>query len=125
DARFAALQANGVVVFACTGDDGFMSSARYPAASPYVTAVGGTSISSVAGAVAVSAESAWQYSGGGPAPTEVMPAWQSAVLSSIAISSNGGVRAVPDVAAVADPQHSAFAVYREQQWVMSGGTSAA
>ena len=125
DARFAALQANGVAVFACTGDDGFMNAARYPAASPYVTAVGGTTVSSVAGAGDVNAESAWQYSGGGPVPTELMPAWQSAVLSSIAISSNGGVRAVPDVAAVADPQHSAFAVYREQQWVMSGGTSAA
>ena len=125
DARFAALQANGVVVFACTGDDGYMSAARYPAASPYVTAVGGTRINTVVDVVDVNGESAWQYSGGGPSPTELMPAWQSAVLSSIAISANGGVRAVPDVAAVADPQHSAFAVYREQQWVMSGGTSAA
>ena len=125
DARFAALQANGIAVFASTGDDGFSSTASYPAASPYVTAVGGTTITAVAGAAGGNTESAWPYSGGGPNPNEVMPGWQSAVLGSIAIAANGGVRTVPDVAALADFQHSAFAVYREQQWVMSGGTSAA
>ncbi|MCK9688297.1 S53 family peptidase [Scleromatobacter humisilvae] len=125
DARFAALQANGIAVFASTGDDGFSNAARYPAASPYVTAVGGTTITAVAGAAGVGNESAWQYSGGGPNPSELMPGWQSAAIGSIAIAANGNVRTVPDVAAVADFQHSAFATYREQQWVMAGGTSAA
>jgi subtilase family serine protease len=121
DASYAAYQSNGIVLLACTGDDGYAGAVRYPAASPYVTAVGGTSI----GAVAGQSESAWRYSGGGPNPYSLMPGWQSAVLSMTAFNANGGLRATPDVAAVADFQHSAFAIYREQQWVMAGGTSAA
>ena len=125
DASFAAMQANGIVLFGSTGDDGYSGTARYPAASPYVTAVGGTTINAVAGAAGGHDESAWRYSGGGPNPYSVMPGWQSAVLGTIAVNANGGLRTIPDVAAVADFQHSAFAVYREQQWVMAGGTSAA
>ena len=121
DASYAAYQSNGIVLLACTGDDGYAGAVRYPAASPYVTAVGGTSI----GAVTGQNESAWRYSGGGPNPYSVMPGWQSTVLSMTAFNANGGLRATPDVAAVADFQHSAFAIYREQQWVMAGGTSAA
>ena len=121
DASYAAYQSNGIVLLACTGDDGYAGAVRYPAASPYVTAVGGTSI----GAVTGQNESAWRYSGGGPNPYSGMPGWQSTVLSMTAFNANGGLRATPDVAAVADFQHSAFAIYREQQWVMAGGTSAA
>ena len=121
DASYAAYQSNGIVLLACTGDDGYAGAARYPAASPYVTAVGGTSI----GAAAGQGESAWRYSGGGPNAYSVMPGWQSTALSTTAFNANGGLRATPDVAAVADFQHSAFAIYREQQWVMAGGTSAA
>ena len=125
DAMYAAYQSNGIVLLACTGDDGYAGAVRYPAASPYVTAVGGTSISAVAGAGGAQNESAWRYSGGGPNPYSVMPGWQLAALSTTAVNANGGLRATPDVAAVADFQHSAFAIYREQQWVMAGGTSAA
>jgi len=83
--------------------------------------VGGTTISAVAG---VQNESAWLYSSGGANPFAAMPGWQSAMLGTTGLNANGGQRAVPDVAAVADAQHSAFALYREQQWVMVGGTSA-
>ena len=124
DALYAASQANGIVLLAASGDDGYIGTEHYPAASPYVTAVGGTTISAVAGAAGVANESAWLYSGGGTNPLSTMPAWQSAILSTAAFNANGGLRATPDVAAVADFQHSAFAIYREQQWVMSGGTSA-
>ncbi len=121
DALYAAAQSNGLVLLACTGDDGYVGSvARYPAASPYVTSVGGTSISAVAGG---QNESAWVFSSGGANPFAAMPAWQSAVLGTTGFNANGGQRAMPDVAAVADAQRSAFAIYREQQWVMVGGTS--
>ncbi len=124
DGLYAAAQANGVVLLASTGDAGYIGTEHYPAASAYVTAVGGTTISAVAGVAGVSDESAWLYSGGGTNPFSNMPAWQSSALSAVAVDANGGLRATPDVVAVADFQHSAFAIYREQQWVMSGGTSA-
>lgn len=125
DAMFATYQANGIVLLACTGDDGYSTAVSYPAASPFVTAVGGTTISAVDGAAGAHSESAWRYSGGGTNPYSAVPAWQSALVGATAVNANGGLRAIPDVAAVADFQHSAFAIYREQQWVMSGGTSAA
>ena len=53
-----------------------------------------------------------------------MPAWQSAYVGSAIVSANGAMRAAPDVAAVADGQHSAVAIYYKQRWLMSGGTSA-
>ncbi len=123
DSTLAQFQSSlGMIFFACTGDDANVLGARYPAESPYVTGVGGTRISSVA---LGSTETAWEFSGGGANLNAVMPTWQSALLTSAYISANSGMRAVPDVAANADPQHSAFAVYRNNHWGMSGGTSEA
>lgn len=107
----------GIAFFAASGDGGFAwQGASYPAASPYVTAVGGTRIDATG-------ESAWQFSGGGPSSYAPMPAWQSAYLGSTLAALNNGRRATPDVAAVADYQHSAVAVYFKQRWFMAGGTS--
>ncbi|MEO6921340.1 MAG: S53 family peptidase [Collimonas sp.] len=127
DALLSGFQSKqGVAFFASTGDAGFVSwsGAGYPAASPYVTAVGGTRINSVVWNGAAQNEVAWQFSGGGNSYYLPMPAWQSSYLSSSVAALNGGMRAVPDVAAVADYQHSAVGIYYKQRWVMSGGTSA-
>jgi hypothetical protein len=126
----------GVIFFASSGDTGshtqpplvvahpFPTSA-YPAASPYVTAVGGTRWGSLASSGAA-AEVAWQFSGGGASLYEPMPSFQTNFLSGSALLSlNNGMRAVPDVAGIADPANSAFGIYFELAWHMEGGTSVA
>lgn len=127
DALLSGFQSNqGVAFFASSGDGGFVSwtGASYPASSPYVTAVGGTRINSVAWNGAAQNEVAWRFSGGGSSYYASMPAWQSSYVGASVAALNGGMRAVPDVAAVADFQHSAVSIYYKQRWVMSGGTSA-
>jgi subtilase family serine protease len=116
----------GVVFFASTGDSGNMGAlgASYPATSPVVTAVGGTRINSVSWNVGTQSEVAWQFSGGGPSSYAAIPAWQTSYLGNASPITQAGMRAVPDVSAVADFQHSALAIYYKQRWVMSGGTSA-
>ncbi len=126
DANFAAFQSNGMVFIASSGDTGSAGSAfaHYPAASPYVTAVGGTRILAL-GSAGAGSEVAWRFGGGGAAQGTGMPPWQSAYLDASLYSLNFGMRAVPDVAAVADNQRSAFAIYWRDGWRMGGGTSAA
>jgi subtilase family serine protease len=127
DNLLSGFQSNkGLVFFAASGDAGNYSlqGVSYPAESPYVTAVGGTRINSVAWASATQSEVAWQFSGGGFSLSTLMPNWQSSYLSSIASPILGSYRLVPDVSAVADYQHSAIAIYYKQRWVMTGGTSA-
>ena len=125
DLKLATYQAaGGPVFFASSGDSGYLATAQYPAASPYVTSVGGTRITAVPW-VSSASEVAWQYSSGGPSVYATMPAWQSALLIGSAISANGGMRATPDVAAVADPQYSAVGTYYKNAWSMAGGTSVA
>jgi hypothetical protein len=123
DASLANIQSlGGPVYFASSGDSGYLATAQYPAASPYVTAVGGTRINAIPWSSTAS-ETAWQYSSGGPNVYYAMPAWQSALLGSASVTGNNGMRAIPDVAAVADPQHSAVGTYYKNAWSMAGGTS--
>ncbi len=123
DKNLANIQSiGGPVYFASSGDNGYLATAQYPAASPYVTAVGGTRINAIPWTSSAS-ETAWQYSSGGPNAYFSMPTWQSAVVGSASISGNNGMRAIPDVAAVADPQHSAVGTYYKNTWSMAGGTS--
>ncbi|MGA3133029.1 MAG: FG-GAP-like repeat-containing protein [Terracidiphilus sp.] len=104
------MVAQGQTFFAASGDDGaFQASISpyfYPAESQYVTAVGGTHLTTAAAAGAWSSEVAWNSSGhgsgGGISPDNIpIPSWQSG----LATSSNGGsntLRNVPDVAAEGD-----------------------
>jgi len=99
----------GIAITASSGDHHAPS---YPGASPYVTSVGGTSLSMTSNP----RETAWLYSGGGCSAYVSKPVWQSG-------TSCGSRRAV-DVAAVADPNTgvgilSIFA----GGWVVAGGTS--
>jgi len=97
-------KANPVMVFfAASGDNG--TGASWPAASPAVIGVGGTSLELTAAGALIS-ESAWAGSGGGVSAYEKEPAYQAAYK----IAKAGGMRAIPDVSYDADPK-SGYSIY--------------
>jgi hypothetical protein len=127
--------ANPWVTFvAATGDDGGASGAEWPAASPFVVSVGGTSLY-LNHTGAYGSETAWNASyswaggasggAGGVSVLEPEPGFQTAALGPIYRG-----RATPDVSAVADP-NTGLAVYDSVAgagptgWIQLGGTSAA
>jgi subtilase family serine protease len=114
-----------IVFLAAAGDSGNNGNNQiYPAASPYVTAVGGTSIKSLS-LTSSSSEVAWSLGGGGASIYESMPLYQISYLgSSAALSLNHGRRAIPDVAYNADSSTSPVGVYANGNWYAVGGTSA-
>ena len=107
---------SGAVFFASSGDNG--AGASWPASSPNVVGVGGTSIS-LSGTGAFIKESAWSGSGGGVSAYEKEPTFQAGYL----IPKSNGMRAIPDVAYDADPT-SGFPIIRGGIWREVGGTSA-
>ena len=115
----------GIVFLASSGDVGDNGSSQsYPAASPYVTAVGGTSIKSLA-LTSNSSEVAWSLSGGGASIYEAMPLYQTSYLSGTnLLTLNKGKRAIPDVSYNADNANSPVGVYTNGYWYAVGGTSA-
>ncbi len=108
----------GVTFMASTGDGG--ATVDYPAASPDVVAVGGTSLS-INADDPYGGEAAWSYGGGGASAYETEPSYQDAVQDT-------GARTVPDVSADADPA-TGVAVYDSfdngsaAPWVQVGGTA--
>jgi len=115
----------GVVFLAAAGDSGNNGNNQiYPAASPFVTAVGGTSIKSLT-LTSNNSEVAWSMGGGGASIFEVMPRYQVGYLGNSSILSlNHGKRAIPDVAYNADTMTSPVGVYVNGAWSAIGGTSA-
>ncbi len=108
----------GVAVVASSGDSDFGVS--YPAASQYVTSVGGTSLVTAANSRGWS-ETVWHNAFGGPGSGcslfEAKPAFQT--------DSGCSMRTVADVSAVADPL-TGVAVYQtfgNSGWTVYGGTS--
>ncbi|KAH6674693.1 peptidase S8/S53 domain-containing protein [Halenospora varia] len=108
---FAQLGARGVSVLAASGDDGVGSTCQvagksqfttlYPAACPWVTAVGGTT--------GTSPEGAWSYGGGGFSEVFGRPSYQNATVNtwlstdkthtSYSSYFNASGRAYPDISA--------------------------
>lgn len=113
---------SGVTFTAASGDSG--NGTIYPATSPYVLAVGGTTLH-FDNSGSYSSETAWSGSGGGISSYEAEPGYQS----SYPIPSTGGKRGVPDVAYNADPA-TGVSVYDSTPysgrtgWFVVGGTSA-
>jgi len=107
----------GVTFVASTGDDG--APGGFPAYSPNVVAVGGTTLTLSGGNYG--GETGWSGSGGGQSSYESEPGYQTGVQAS-------GWRQIPDVAFDADPA-SGVAVYDSYDygsslpWVQVGGTS--
>lgn len=111
-----------VTFTASSGDSG--AGTIYPAASPYVLAVGGTTLSTDSYGN-YQGETAWSGSGGGLSSVEAWPTYQS----NLPIPQSNNMRGVPDVAYNADPE-SGFSVYSSVPgdggtgWQVVGGTSA-
>jgi subtilase family serine protease len=111
----------GIAITASSGDSGY--GVEYPAASPYVTAVGGTSLSTASNSRGWT-ETAWSGAGAGCSSNEARPSYQASVGTGCA------KRAVADVSAIADP-NTGVAVYDSTPyqgysgWQVYGGTSVA
>ncbi|HEX4017353.1 MAG TPA: fibronectin type III domain-containing protein [Frankiaceae bacterium] len=109
----------GVAITVSAGDSGY--GLEYPAASPNVIAVGGTSLS-VASNPRGYSESVWSGTGSGCSVYEAKPSWQT--------DTGCANRSVVDVSADADPA-TGVAVYDstaaggQSGWMVFGGTSAA
>ena len=139
----AAFDHPGIAITASAGDGSYGVS--WPAASPYVTAVGGTSLDTASNSRGWT-ESVWSTSstegtGSGCSAYEAQPSWQTA----LDLPSGCGNRIDNDVSAVADP-NTGVAVYDSYNscgssslcdfllelglasgadgWVQVGGTSA-
>jgi subtilase family serine protease len=106
----------GVAVTVSSGDSGY--GVEYPAASPYVTSVGGTHLTAGGGTRGWT-ETAWSGAGSGCSAYEPKPGWQT--------DSGCSRRTVADVSAVADPSTpvAVYDTYGTSGWVTFGGTSAA
>ena len=106
----------GIAIFASTGDSGFETrGASYPAASPRVIAVGGTSLIPQPSSLRGWAEVAWNGGGSACSAQAPKPAWQTSTACAN--------RMTADVAAVGDPS-TGVAVYANGAWGVVGGTSA-
>ena len=162
---FEQTAAQGQTVFAASGDDGSDSCAYHgakavapdlsvldPASQPYVTSVGGTTVTS---ASQPPHETAWNNDtsggagGGGISATWAMPSWQDSVavrqaaadracsddpsgaadnfhVQGLATTLPAGTacRETPDVSALADPQ-TGPTIFYNGSWAQYGGTSSA
>lgn len=109
----------GVAITVSSGDSGY--GVQFPAASRYVTAVGGTSLTTSGGTRGWS-ETAWSGAGSGCSAYITKPSWQT--------DAGCANRTVADVSAVADP-NTGVAVYDstayqgQSGWLVFGGTSVA
>jgi subtilase family serine protease len=109
----------GIAFTVSSGDSGY--GVQYPAASPFVTAVGGTSLY-LNSSGKYQNEDAWSGAGSGCSEFESKPTWQNDIPCKN--------RMVTDVSAVADP-NTGFAIYSsispkgQKGWFKAGGTSLA
>ncbi len=126
----------GITFFGSSGDSGATDytdaslsalsstpTTSFPDDSPWVTAVGGTTLTNSGGSFQ---EVVWNNggaSGGGVSRFFAIPSFQQTLPQSDQQILNGK-RGVPDVAAAADP-NTGLAIYYAGQWTLAGGTSAA
>ncbi len=103
----------GIAITVSSGDGGY--GMEFPAASQYVTAVGGTTLSkSQSGTFS---ETAWSGAGSGCSAFIPKPSWQT--------DTNCSNRTVADVSADADPNTgvSVYDSFHQTGWLVFGGTS--
>ena len=116
----------GVAVTVSAGDSGY--GVEFPAASPYVTSVGGTSLIRDSSTARGWSETVWgdgesgtdgDGTGSGCSAYEPKPSWQT--------DTGCGDRTVADVSADADPNTGVYVydTYDQGGWLIVGGTSAA
>ena len=109
DIIFAEAAAQGQTFFASSGDTGSacavlptngvpgagLPDTEYPASSPYVVGVGGTTLDANSKNVYQS-EISWNAGGGGASPVENAPAWQAGVVPTVNSNLPVTLRGVPD-----------------------------
>ena len=108
----------GIAITVSSGDSGY--GVEFPASSPHVTAVGGTSLKRASNARGWT-ETAWSGAGSGCSAVFAKPSWQH--------DTGCANRSVADVSAIADP-NTGVAVYgpssgHRSAWMVFGGTSVA
>jgi kumamolisin len=129
----------GVTVCCASGDDGSEDELTdghahvdFPAASPYILACGGTTLTASSNQTSIASETAWNdgprsqgggATGGGVSELTPVPSWQAnaGVPPSVNTGFNG--RGVPDVSGDADP-NTGYNVRVHGQDGACGGTSA-
>src|SRR5947209_5560318 len=109
----------GIAITVSSGDSGY--GVQYPAASQYVTAVGGTTLNRASNTRGWS-ETTWSGAGSGCSAYDPKPSWQK--------DSGCSKRTVADVSAVADPNtgvsvYDSYAYQGQSGWLVFGGTSVA
>jgi pseudomonalisin len=132
DNTFLEAAAQGQTVFASTGDNGSSCGVavgangvpgagapmvEYPASSPYVIGVGGTTLITNADGT-YSNEIAWNAGGGGLSQFELSGFWQSPVNPASTVG-----RGVPDIALDADPDSGVYLWLNGAETCCYGGTS--
>jgi hypothetical protein len=126
DTAFAQPSGHNPVSFvAAAGDDGALgygTAPSWPASSPYVLAVGGTTLNLTSGSQYLS-ETAWAGTTAGNSLYEAQPTYQLGVQ-------NSGHRQVPDVSLDADPKTGVAVLSTSSHgsgsgWFQVGGTSLA
>jgi kumamolisin len=127
----------GITVCVSTGDDGSEAQVQdghahvnFPATSPYVLAVGGTTLHARKGTNGQTSitEVVWNDgpgsgTGGGISDITPVPSWQEGKVPRSINPGNFAGRAIPDVAANADP-NTGYLVRSGGQFGIVGGTSA-
>jgi subtilase family serine protease len=112
----AAFNHPGIAITASAGDLG-AGQVQFPASSPYVTAVGGTSLTADPTNPRGWTEKVWSGSGNGCSIMVGLPTWQTAAGGCAA-------RSVPDVSMLADSSLGVTVFSAaENGWVTFGGTS--
>lgn len=123
DPIFEEMAAQGQSFLVATGDYGYKlkRGGVWPADDAYVTAVGGTDLSTDGPGGAWRSERGWRFSGGGPSPDDIpIPNYQVPFIN----AQNGGsttLRNVPDVAGEADTDN--FSCFHGHCYTGVGGTS--
>lgn len=108
----------GIAITVSTGDDGY--GVQFPASSPHVTAVGGTTLHTDSSKRGWN-ETAWSGAGSGCSSVYAKPSWQK--------DTGCTRRSLADVSAVANPS-TGVSVYgpvsgTQSTWLVFGGTSVA
>jgi subtilase family serine protease len=104
----------GIAITVSSGDSGY--GVEFPAASQYVTAVGGTTLNQTGTFGRNATETVWSGAGSGCSAYEAKPGWQH--------DTGCGKRTVADVSAVADTNTPVWVRYNSA-WYWFGGTSVA
>jgi pseudomonalisin len=111
DQIFEAAVAQNQTFSVSSGDSGSAECGKtavgqsYPAVSPYVMSIGGTTLYTT-NKTTYGSEIAWSAGGGGPSATEPAPSWQTGAN----VLGTSKFRGVPDIALDADPASGALVI---------------